>query len=326
MKKSDNYTTYIANSNDRGRRLDRIVRKLIPDMPLGHIYKLIRSGAITVNGKHQSISYRVVEGDSIEFPPGSGLSEEASVKVSSKKAPYIDISGMILLENRNILALNKPKGISVHGKNSLATAVLAYLSGKEYKRGVFRPGPLHRLDRDTSGVILFSKSIEGARIVSALFREHRIRKYYVGLVEGIIERKLTLTEKLIRDTRTGMSRRVLPSESGYPEAKSAVSSVIPIAWGDSHTLVLCMPETGRRHQLRVQLAGIGHPLYGDTRYGGKKEKKGYILHAIALELLSESEVLGFSHLYAPISAESERMIEKIIGENFSGSILKNLPF
>ncbi len=326
MKKSDKHTSYLADSNDRGRRLDRIVRKLIPDMPLSHIYKLIRSGAITVNGKYQSISYRVAEGDSIEFPKGSEIPKTGAVRATSKAAHPINISDMILLENRHILALNKPKGIAVHGKKSLEGGVLDYLSGGEYDRGVFKPGPLHRLDRDTSGVILFSKSIEGARTVSALFREHRIRKYYIAVVEGIIERKLSLTDRLIRDRHTGKSRRVLPSESNSPEAKRAVSSIIPIAWGESHTLVICIPETGRRHQLRVQLAGIGHPLYGDAKYGRKNKEKGYILHAIAIELLSGSDVLGFSHLYAPIPAESDRMIGSIICENYLGLILKNLPF
>jgi 23S rRNA pseudouridine955/2504/2580 synthase len=183
---------------------------------------------------------------------------------------------VILYEDPDLLAVNKEAGVPVHGtEGSLDSLVRAYLGPKLPPSLSFRPGPLHRLDRPTSGIVVFSVSLTGARHFSALLREGKIHKQYLALVEGPrIDKPGRWEEPLLRDRE---NRRTIVSADGKP-ARTAYS---PLAWypggkngnaekpADGYTLLVLEPETGRRHQIRAHAAFHGHPLAGDSTYGGR---------------------------------------------------------
>jgi 23S rRNA pseudouridine955/2504/2580 synthase len=173
----------------------------------------------------------------------------------------------IIYESADLLAVNKEAGMEVHGSGeSLEALVRAYLAPKLPPSLSFRPGPLHRLDRPTSGILVFSVSLPGARHFSALLREGKIRKRYLALVEGAIEEPGSWEDSLFRDRE---ARRTLVSPGG----KAARTRFFPLGTytgtGGAYSLLALEPETGRSHQIRAQTAARGHPLGGDRKYGGR---------------------------------------------------------
>ena len=271
----------IAETDDDGRRLDRVLRKALSDMPLSAIHRQLRKGEIKINGKKTSPSYLVKKGDEIAVNAGHEIRKEKETKRNSTFK--LDI----LYEGEGILAVNKPVGINVHGKNSLDDSVRSYLEQKLSPSLSFKPGPLHRLDRGSSGVIVFSSSLEGAREFSRLLREKKIMKYYLAVVLGEIKK-----EDIWEDD---LSRREKPET-----ARIAITRVKPLAAAGGCTLVLAEIETGRTHQIRAQAAFHGYPLLGDSQYGAKPGNKisrktnslqesneSFHLHALRLEIPKE---------------------------------------
>jgi 23S rRNA pseudouridine955/2504/2580 synthase len=201
----------------------------------------------------------------------------------------------IIWEGADILILNKPAGLAVHGHaalngDTLEDRVRAYLAGKLPPSLSFRPGPLHRLDKPASGIIVFSKTLRGAQLFSGFLREGKLRKRYLALLEGEPEKPALWEEMLVRD---GISRRDLPPGGktrvgSGPGAKQAVTAMTPLSAAKREGITLALLEiaTGRTHQIRVQAASHGHPLWGDGKYGAKSRGKGrggFFLHALSLE-------------------------------------------
>jgi len=249
-----------AAGDDDGRRLDRILRKALRGLPLSAIHRLLRKGAVLVNGESAPADYLIHTGEIITVPVRADAAQKSPVKESVNMEP-----GVILFEGAGILVLNKPPGLAVHGMGSLEEQVLSYLRPKLPPSLSFRPGPLHRLDKPSSGIIAFSTNLEGARSFSTLMRERKIKKFYLALVEGRIERSEIWQDELVRD------RQRRKTFSGLPEddTKTALTNVRPLAGTAASTLILAEIETGRTHQIRAQAAARGHPLVGDRKYGGK---------------------------------------------------------
>jgi 23S rRNA pseudouridine955/2504/2580 synthase len=201
--------------------------------------------------------------------------------------------------------VNKPPGIAVHGEGSLESQVRSYLAGRLPPSLSFRPGPLHRLDKPTSGLVVFSTSLEGARYFSALIREGGVKKRYLALVDGIIGEPEIWEDLLLRD---GPGRKTLVVPCSGPETREARTRVFPLAASGAHTLILAEIDTGRTHQIRAQAGAHGHPLSGDGKYGGSPCRDGLLLHAHSLEFPLPPGDSPPERIRAPVPAAFRRRI------------------
>jgi len=283
----------ITGENDKDRRLDRILRKALPDYPLPLIHKLLRQKKVLVDGKPGKPDDRLSVGVKIIIQKEFAQSSNQRFGKNTKKEKEVNLSSLdILWESPDLLALNKPAGLAVHGTNSLDSIAQLYLANKLSASLSFKPGPLHRLDKPSSGIVVFSKSLEGARLFTSLMRERKIRKTYLALVEGKIDKEEIWQDELTRDKEK--KKTFIAKKSGT--GKNAITKITPLSFKDGYTLIKAEIETGRTHQIRAQAAAHGHPLVGDIKYGAKKirnkeyeirneDKVDIFLHAWRLEFL-----------------------------------------
>jgi 23S rRNA pseudouridine955/2504/2580 synthase len=319
-----------ATAGDEGRRLDRILRKALPRLPLSRIHRLLREGKIRVDGRRASPGDRISAGQIIRVPAEGGDTAASGIAGTGQESP--DIIPGLIFESPDILALNKPAGMLVHGPDSLDTRVRAYLAPRLPPSLSFTPGPLHRLDKPTSGVVVFSASLRGARLFSALLREHSLVKRYLALVEGPVTGPGIWEDELRRDTDL---RKTLPAGDGG--GKSARTRFKPRAWGGGFPRLELDPDTGRSHLIRAQAALRGHPLAGDRKYGGRtdpaslvnsrgKDRGGggisFLLHAWQLEIPPNSTPEGNAGerpilpalLEAPVPDYFQETLLRLFGE------------
>ncbi len=299
--------SFTAAVDDDGRRLDRVARRLFPGAPLGRIFRAIRTGAVRLNGRKASPASRVAAGDEIS---AAGLEAPAGRPAEPRRTDGRAAAAFVIFENEHALALNKPEGMPVHGPDSAEELVAAWLEGRRDSLS-FRPGPAHRLDRGTSGLLLFSCSLRGAQELTRLFRERCVAKEYLAVVEGIVARDETWEDRIAYDHA---SRR---AEAGE---QVALTRVEPVAGSDKFTLLACSPLTGRTHQIRAQAALHGHPLAGDAKYGGRSAG-GYLLHSLALRVGESTELLGFERLVAPLPQRFLEATAAMIGPQAAAAAL-----
>ena len=314
-------TAFTAGPNDEDTRLDRLLRKLLKDVPLSHIYRMIRRGQVRVNGKRAKTGTRIHEGDEIAVPKREGAEAEAQQEPPrqvEKRNPSLDV----VFENNDILIVNKAQGVLTHGPSSVEEMVRDYLSATLPADLSFRPGPLHRLDRNTTGALAFSKSIHGARAFSEALHAGRISKVYVTVLTGAI----------VETTRWDfpIARRHESRTSRYdPDGKPARTWVFPVrakeisnADGTSfpaghYTLAVLRITSGRTHQIRVHAATAEAPVAGDTKYGAPSLRGGMILHAWMLTAHGHdspaADLLGHSSVEAPLPADATSRIRAAFG-------------
>ena len=308
-----------TGENDSGRRLDRVLRKALRNHPLPLIYRLLRQGLILVDGKPARAEDRISAGVLISIPSLKDI-------INSPDPPMHHAPGAvdILWQGHGLIAVNKPAGLATHGPESLDTMVNSYLAGRLPTSLSFRPGPLHRLDKPSSGIVVFSASIEGARNFSSLLRERNVRKTYLALVEGKLEKEEIWQDELTRDKNKKKTFiREKPdssvSKSAGSCAKTALTRVTPLAVNSDYSLIKATISTGRTHQIRAQASAHGHPLAEDYKYGGKplelgahhsgkKSCAGFFLHAWKLEL---ERIL----IQAPIPPAFTEVITQLFGNN-----------
>jgi 23S rRNA pseudouridine955/2504/2580 synthase len=298
--------------NDSGRRLDRILRKSLPDYSLSLIHRLLRQGKARLNGKRATADERVSAGAVIHITvPDDALTVPAVRKQGSPALPALP---EIVWRGQGIIVFNKPPGLASHGTASLDTGVKAWLEGKLPPSLSFQPGPLHRLDKPTSGIITFSETLEGARLFSRLLRERRIIKTYLAIVEGVITGKDAWQDTLARDTTARKTR--VGEGTG---AKNAQTIVRALTDNGSFTLIEARLITGRTHQIRAQAAAHGHPLAGDVKYGGRKlpgMAGGFFLHAWKMGFGEGAQ--GFPPV---ITAPPPEAFEGCVSELFGGKVV-----
>ncbi|MDR2403484.1 MAG: RluA family pseudouridine synthase [Spirochaetaceae bacterium] len=326
-----------AGADDDGRRLDRIVRRVLPELPLSAIHRLFRQGRILLDGSPAAPDSRVRTGQIIGIPgnvtprrEGQPPGTEDPPESRDPPVPYLPPLD-ILRETPDLLFLNKPAGLVVHGPESLDTVVQAYLAPKRSPSLSFRPGPLHRLDKPAGGVIVFSASLAGARYFSALLREGRIVKRYLALTDGAITEPAIWEDRLLRD-RIEKKTRILSQFPGGPSrgpvsedpdrAKPARTRVFPLIARTRYTLAMLEIDTGRTHQIRAQAAYHRHPLAGDRKYGGSFQCCRLLLHAWSLTLPFPPGEDRTETITAPIP----RIFRSRLRELFSAEDLKNTGF
>ena len=265
----------VENEN---KRIDAYLSEKLKDTSRVAIQRLITNGKVLVNGKNIKPSYKVQPGDKIQ------VEEEVPVEVSLKAQ---DIPLDIIYEDKDIIAVNKPKGMVVHPANgnpdgTLVNAIMAIckdsLSGIG---GEIRPGIVHRLDKDTSGIIIVAKNDKAHINLSEQIKDHKVKKTYIALVRGFVkENEATINMPI------GRSEKDRKKMAVTRKGKEAITHFKVLERYDKYTLLQVNIETGRTHQIRVHLSQIGYPIIGDEVYSNGKNEwnvKGQCLHAKSLE-------------------------------------------
>lgn len=275
--------------NEQNQRLDKFLRKYLENAPLSFIYKAIRKD-VKVNGKRGREDTLLVHGDIVSLY----LSEEDLERFRKKRTSRrVRRQFQIAYEDENILAAVKPLGLLTHGdsrekKNHLANQVVDYLieEGKYNPRmeKTFTPAPVNRLDRNTTGLVLFGKNNPSLQTLNQMIREkNMVRKFYLTVVCGHMKTPLHLRSRMVKDEETNRIT-VLPEETKHRnELKQSVSGkemetmARPLAFGSykgrRYTLAEVEIVTGRTHQIRAHLAKAGFPILGDAKYGNQKENQ-----------------------------------------------------
>jgi len=249
-----------VSAEEAGQRLDNYIQKRLGDVPRSRVYRVIRKGEVRVNGRRAAPAQRLQAEDRIRIPPVRLPAPGEPVRPAA--GLLARVSAAIISEEPRLLVLDKPAGIAVHGGSGVSSGVIEAL------RALRPDEPLelvHRLDRDTSGVLLVARNAATLRLLHALLREEGFEKRYLALLKG----KWELGEKRIdvplrTDTRVGGERTVRAHAAGKP----SVSRFRPVQFfGRTATLVEVTIDTGRTHQIRVHAAHAGHPVAGDAKYG-----------------------------------------------------------
>ncbi len=297
------------DSAESSQRLDKYIAQEVPDLSRSLVQSLIREGLVTVNGQTVKASYKVKVGDTIvlRVPPLESLEVRPEA-----------ISLDIVYEDVDLLVVNKPAGMVVHPAyghrtGTLVNAVLAHCPEIADVGETLRSGIVHRLDKETSGLIIVAKNDAAHQHLLRQFKRREVKKVYLALVEGHLEPARGLIEAPIgRDPRRRKRMAVVKAEQGGRKARTeyrVVEYFALQAGGMSrlYTLVEAQPVTGRTHQVRVHFAFIGHPLVGDPVYGFRKQRlAGYGLPLLGRQFL-HAQSLGFhlphSNQYVEFRAE-----------------------
>ncbi|MGG7076771.1 RluA family pseudouridine synthase [Clostridium sardiniense] len=271
-------------ANEAGQRLDKFLRKLLKDVPLSAIFKALRKGDIRVNGKKQKEKYTLEVNDVVE------VRYIQSQKMTEKKETFVkvDPSGLkVAYEDNNMVVVEKWPGVLVHPDSNkkiptLTDYVLSYLNEKgDYlpeKEVTFTPAPCNRLDRNTSGIVVFGKNFEGLRELNEIIREGRIKKYYNALIKGRIKDGI-YKGYILKNEEANISRIY---DKKVKDSKEISMEVKTIQSDGAFSFIEIDLITGRSHQIRAHLAHIGNPIIGDNKYGDKK-LNSYFLNKYGLD-------------------------------------------
>lgn len=299
----------IVEQSEEKNRLDSYIASKDLELSRSMIKKLLEDGKITVNGEITKASYKVQLNDKIEID----IEKPKKVKLEAQEIP-LDV----IYEDNDILVVNKQKGLVVHPGNgnldgTLANAVMAHckdsLSGIG---GELRPGIVHRLDKDTSGLLIIAKNDKAHIKMSEQIKDRKVKKTYIALVRGIIsENEATINMPIGRSTK---DRKKMAVTKNGKEAITHFKVLNRFTTNKaSYTLLEVKIDTGRTHQIRVHMAEIGHPVIGDTVYSNGKNEFGVVgqcLHAKKLEFthpITEKEM----NLEAPLPEYFEKIIEEL---------------
>ena len=289
------------------KRLDVFLSENLPEISRSRLKKLIDEKRVTVNEKFRTAGYKVRVKEKVEFqiPPVQRLNAEP-------ESLPLDI----IFEDEHMLVVNKPAGMVVHPspghpRGTLVNALLFYCKGLSGIGGVERPGIVHRLDKETSGLVLVAKTEAAHKILADQFKKREIKKEYCALVKGSVKKEKGIIDSAVGRHQT--QRKKMETGHGRP----ACTHFEVLQRGKNWTYLKLRPETGRTHQIRVHLASIHHPVLGDKLYGGKNSNPGILkmdrqaLHARQLELnhpISDKPFSFFAKL--PFDMESFLLFQK----------------
>ena len=284
-------------------RLDKYLAEQFPEHTRSYLQKLIKDGEVLVNGKNVKTGYQLSKGDEVSV----NIPEPKELDVEPQK---MDLD--IVYEDDDVILINKPKGMVVHPAPGHTTDTL--VNGLLYHckdnlsgiNGVARPGIVHRIDRDTTGILIVCKNDMSHNSIAAQLKEHSINRRYRALVHGNLKEDTGTVEGAIGRHPIDRKKMSINEKNGKP----AVTHYTVLERFGNYTLIECRLETGRTHQIRVHMSSIGHPLVGDEVYGPAKcpfKLQGQCLHAM---------VLGFVHPrsgeYMEFSAELPEYFEELL--------------
>jgi len=312
---------FLVNRSQADQRIDLYLTKKGLGLSRSWIQKLISSSRVKVNDSVVKSSYKIRTGDKIEVT----IPKPKPLKIEPERIPL-----NILYEDRDLIVINKPRGMVVHpgagvSSGTLVNALLYRCKDLSGIGGVLRPGIVHRLDKDTSGVLVVAKNDFTHLDLSKQFKERSVNKRYIALVKGRVLKEQGKIKASIG--RHPVRRKKMAA--GVRRARKAITSYKVLERFKDFTLLEAAPETGRTHQIRVHLAYIGHPIVGDPKYGGRIT--GYRLQATGYKEAVASlqgqalhaQALGFIHprtkeymeFNAPLPKDMEKVIKSLIPTN-----------
>jgi 23S rRNA pseudouridine1911/1915/1917 synthase len=288
-------------------RIDRYLAKACPELSRSYIQKLLKSGQVLVNGSLIKSSYVVAADDHIEVDVPEAVEPEI-------EAEPMDLD--ILYEDRDIILVNKPKGMVVHPaaghySHTLVNGLMYHckdqLSGIN---GVMRPGIVHRIDMDTTGVLIVCKNDMAHNSIAAQLKEHSITRRYQAIVHGVLKEDEGTVDAPIGRHQTERKKMCI----NYNNGRNAITHYQVLRRFEQYTYVECRLETGRTHQIRVHMASIHHPLLGDTVYGPSKcpvpSLIGQTLHAGVLGIIHPRTGV-YMEFTAPLPGYFEKLLKTL---------------
>ncbi|WP_394522135.1 RluA family pseudouridine synthase [Lacrimispora sp. JR3] len=309
----------IVSKNEAGQRLDKLLAKYLNLAGKGFLYKMMRKKNITLNGKKCDGSEKLMPGDEIKL----FLSDETILKFSEVKIPVVKkINLNIIYEDDHILLVNKPSGMlsqkAKKSDESLVEYMIDYLissgqlSTDQLKS--FRPSICNRLDRNTSGLVVGGKSLAGLQIMSEVFKDRTIHKYYQCVVKGHISDRQKISGFLIKDE---VANQVAVHKSQVPDSVPITTEYEPLQYYGGYTLLKVTLITGRTHQIRAHLSSIGHPIVGDHKYGSSQvNEEAKRLYHINSQMLHSYQVV-FPQLKEPLAYLSGKSFLAPLPKTFS---------
>ena len=298
--------SYIVEKDYNNSRFDRWFKVKIINLPQSLIQKIIRQNKIKINKKKTKTSYRLQTGDVIEIfnlSKFKSIDKKRIIKYKPSKKEVHSYDDYILENNENFIVINKPAGIAVQSGTKSFKNIIDVLKDTKYFLNE-KPFIVHRLDKETSGVMIIAKTREYAQLLTSLFRIRKIHKTYIAITHGIVPKN----KSILKDN-------LILYENGKKVIQKAVSNLKVLKTSDNYTYVELNPITGRKHQLRKQLFNIGNPIVGDDKYFMKKKSNkndknnNLMLHAYKIKFMINNVQFNFK---APYNKNFEAFLDKKI--------------
>jgi 23S rRNA pseudouridine955/2504/2580 synthase len=281
----------IIDEHHHGQRLDNYLLTRLKGLPKSHLYRIIRKGEVRVNKKRIKPDYRLQAGDNIRIPP---LRLTQPSELPQKVSPHTQqfLTTRIIYEDKNLLVVNKPAGMAVHGGSGIRLGLIETLRALRPQEKFLEL--VHRLDRETSGCLLFAKKASVLKKLHELLREGKVEKIYTTLVKGYWPKHVYHVDAPLKKFQLRSGERMVNINS---EGKEALTEFRVIKRFDLATLMEAKPLTGRTHQIRVHAMHAGHPIAADDKYGDKEFNKQMrslgckrlFLHASSLKFCLDEE-------------------------------------
>ena len=299
-----------VDAESAGQRLDNYLMRLLKGVPKTHVYRVIRSGEVRINMGRAGADTRVTEGDLVRVPPVrvAARNEAAAAAVPAREF-------VVLFEDDHLLAVNKPAGVAVHGGSGVSFGVIEQMRKSRPTARFLEL--VHRLDKETSGVLLLAKKRSALIALQDQFRERDTHKVYQALVWGMWPVKLKVIEQaLLKGTDAGGERHVRVVPAAQEQARRSITLVKVRQQFATAALLDVTLKTGRTHQIRVHLAHAGHAIVGDPKYGDFAANKAFARQWRFPRMFLHAHELGFDHpvsgerqqLSAPLPAECETLL------------------
>ncbi|WP_445114890.1 RluA family pseudouridine synthase [Acinetobacter sp. WZC-1] len=292
-----------VDEHQAGQRIDNFLFSRLKGVPKSRVYRMIREGQVRINKKRIKAETRLVFADQIRVAPiRYRQTDESAVPVSDQVAS--GLLSRVIYEDEGLMVVNKPSGIAVHGGSGMAYGLIEALriaTAKPYLELI------HRIDRDTSGLVMISKKRSTLKMLQDLLREHKISKTYAAIVKGQVSLdKQLIDAPLLRYELSNGERRVRVSRDGK-DSKTQWN----VAERFRHaTLIHASPLSGRTHQIRVHGLSIGHPLVGDDKYGHQTEYRGSEARRLCLHAM-RLEIPGYPVMEAPLPEDMQSLLAQL---------------